>query len=85
MCHLHRPLPLTRLLTGQLAGPPTHPLTLPLTNALSDQCLLFKGYMLEVDPNRRPNIHQVAYVAFKITGKTCCVPNTQVPLFFFIY
>lgn len=34
--------------------------------------------MLEPDPDKRPDIYQVSYFAFKLAKKECPVPNTQV-------
>ena len=34
--------------------------------------------MLEVDPEKRPDIYQVSYVAFFIQGKDSPVPNMNV-------
>uniref|UniRef100_A0A3B4V4Y1 BMP2 inducible kinase n=1 Tax=Seriola dumerili TaxID=41447 RepID=A0A3B4V4Y1_SERDU len=36
-------------------------------------CLI--GYMLEPDQEKRPDIYQVSYFAFKLAGKDCPVPN----------
>ncbi|KAK1892525.1 BMP-2-inducible protein kinase [Dissostichus eleginoides] len=36
-------------------------------------CLI--RYMLETDPEKRPDIYQVSYFAFKLAGKECPVPN----------
>lgn len=33
------------------------------------------GYMLEPDQEKRPDIYQVSYFAFRLTGKECPVPN----------
>ncbi|KAM3830572.1 AP2-associated protein kinase 1 isoform 6-T7 [Vipera latastei] len=38
-------------------------------------CLI--RYMLEPDPDKRPDIYQVSYFAFKLAKKECPVPNTQ--------
>lgn len=40
--------------------------------------LSFKGYMLEPDPDKRPDIYQVSYFAFKLAKKECPVQNVQV-------
>lgn len=37
--------------------------------------------MLEVEPDKRPDIFQVSYVAFKIADKECPVPNLKVCIF----
>jgi len=34
--------------------------------------------MLEPDPDRRPDIFQVSFVAFSLTGKDCPVQNLHV-------
>jgi hypothetical protein len=34
--------------------------------------------MLEVDPDKRPDIFQVSYLAFKITGRENTLPNMNV-------
>lgn len=44
----------------------------------SDVSLSFKGYMLEPDPDKRPDIYQVSYFAFKLAKKECPVQNVQV-------
>ena len=36
------------------------------------------GYMLEVDPDLRPDIFQVSYVAFRISQHNTPVPNLNV-------
>lgn len=36
------------------------------------------GYMLEPDPDKRPDIYQVSYLAFKLTRRECPVPNVNV-------
>jgi hypothetical protein len=40
------------------------------------------GYMLEVNPDTRPDIYQVSYVAFQLAGRTCNVKNVNVRLLF---
>lgn len=37
--------------------------------------LSFPGYMLEPDQEKRPDIYQVSYFAFKLAGKDCPVQN----------
>lgn len=37
--------------------------------------LFLPGYMLEPDQEKRPDIYQVSYFAFKLAGKDCPVPN----------
>lgn len=39
-------------------------------------------YMLEPDPDLRPDIYQVSVIAFKISGKPCPVQNLHVSTFF---
>lgn len=34
--------------------------------------------MLELDPDLRPDIYQVSYIAFQIAGKDCPVQNLNV-------
>lgn len=36
------------------------------------------GYMLEPDPDKRPDIYQVSYFAFKLGQRTCPVQNVKV-------
>lgn len=36
------------------------------------------GYMLEVNPDTRPDIYQVSYAAFQLAGRTCNVKNANV-------
>lgn len=36
------------------------------------------AFMLEVDPEKRPDIYQVSYIAFLFRGKHCPVPNMNV-------
>lgn len=36
------------------------------------------GYMLEPDPDRRPDIYQVSYFAFRMARRECLVPNVHV-------
>lgn len=36
------------------------------------------GYILNPDPDTRPDIFQVSYVAFKLRGLDCPVANTMV-------
>lgn len=40
--------------------------------------LFFLGYMLEPDPDKRPDIYQVSYFAFKLAQRTCPVQNVKV-------
>lgn len=41
-------------------------------------CLDFSGYMLEPDPDKRPDIYQISYFAFKLARRECPVPNVHV-------
>ncbi|KAL7981270.1 hypothetical protein Chor_002166 [Crotalus horridus] len=43
-------------------------------------CLI--RYMLEPDPDKRPDIYQVSYFAFKLAKRECPVPNTQCCMLF---
>jgi len=36
------------------------------------------GYMLTVDPDNRPDIFQVSFIAFRIAGTNCPVENLNV-------
>ena len=36
------------------------------------------AYILEVNPDKRPDIFQVSYVAFRISGRDCPVQNLNV-------
>ena len=56
-----------------------------MMGTLDDNCMcsnrmffLLPGYMLEPDPDKRPDIFQVAYVAFSLQGKDCPVQNLNV-------
>lgn len=40
------------------------------------------GYMLEIDPDKRPDIYQVSCVAFKLARKDCPVANILVSTIF---
>lgn len=44
-------------------------------------CVGFSGYMLEPDPDKRPDIYQVSYFAFKLAQRTCPVQNLKVSVF----
>lgn len=50
--------------------------------AVTRMCLFLpqKGYMLEPDVEKRPDIYQVSYFAFKLAGKECPVPNLFVSI-----
>lgn len=46
---------------------------------LLNKLLMFiSGYMLEPDPDKRPDIYQVSYFSFKLLKKECPIPNVQV-------
>lgn len=56
-----------------------------LTNVITPWVLLntcspvfVLGYMLEPDPDKRPDIYQVSFFSFKLLKKECPVPNVQV-------
>ncbi|XP_064632119.1 AP2-associated protein kinase 1-like isoform X2 [Lineus longissimus] len=49
--------------------------TVPDYTKYSKELLALIRYMLEVDPDNRPDIYQVSYVAFKITRRENPVPN----------
>lgn len=40
--------------------------------------MLFLGYMLEPDPDQRPDIYQVSCIAFQLLGKENPVKNLMV-------
>lgn len=40
--------------------------------------VIFAAYMLEMDPDKRPDIYQVASVAFRLARRDCPVPNMNV-------
>ena len=48
-----------------------------MTSCIMDFSSL-SGYMLEVDPDKRPDIFQAAYLAFRLTGRECPIPNLTV-------
>lgn len=54
----------------------------PENHKYSKQLVALMRYMLEPDPDRRPDIYQVSYVAFKLAGKETPVVNLHhsVPL-----
>lgn len=49
--------------------------TVPDNSRYSRQLHSLIRYMLEVDPDKRPGIYQVSYVAFKLARKDCPVAN----------
>lgn len=51
------------------------------TNMIYNSNKLFtdvSGYILEPDPDKRPDIYQVSYFAFKLARRECPVPNVHV-------
>jgi len=40
--------------------------------------LIFSAYMLQEDPDKRPDIYQVSYIAFQMADRKCPVPNMNV-------
>ncbi|XP_066304657.1 AP2-associated protein kinase 1-like isoform X2 [Branchiostoma lanceolatum] len=51
--------------------------TIPDGSKYSKELHSLIRYMLEVDPEIRPNIWQVSYVAFKLAGKSCPIQNLR--------
>ncbi|XP_048460620.1 BMP-2-inducible protein kinase [Rhincodon typus] len=49
--------------------------TVPDNSKYSQKLHCLIRYMLEPDPNKRPDIYQVSTCAFKLTGKECPLPN----------
>ncbi|XP_069782848.1 BMP-2-inducible protein kinase isoform X2 [Narcine bancroftii] len=49
--------------------------TVPDTSKYSQKLHCLIRYMLEPCPDKRPDIYQVSYFAFKLTGKICPLPN----------
>ncbi len=47
---------------------------------ISKSDLFITEFLLEVDPDKRPDIFQASYVAFRITGRDCPVPNLHVSI-----
>lgn len=45
---------------------------------LTQNIFCVSGYMLEPDPEKRPDIYQVSYFAFKLARRECPVPNLHV-------
>lgn len=64
-----------------------HSLSLSLSSSHSPSPLplfvvvILSGYMLEPDPDKRPDIYQVSYFAFKLGRRDCPVHNVKVSLF----
>ncbi|XP_075766938.1 AP2-associated protein kinase 1 isoform X10 [Pelodiscus sinensis] len=51
--------------------------TIPDNSRYSQDMHCLIRYMLEPDPDKRPDIYQVSYFAFKLTKRECPVPNVQ--------
>ncbi|XP_015920665.1 BMP-2-inducible protein kinase isoform X3 [Parasteatoda tepidariorum] len=51
--------------------------SIPDNSRYSKQVHSLIRFMLEVEPDNRPDIYQVSYIAFKIAGKECPVPNLK--------
>nr|XP_014350903.1 PREDICTED: AP2-associated protein kinase 1 [Latimeria chalumnae] len=51
--------------------------TIPDNSRYSHDMHCLIRYMLEPDPDKRPDIYQVSYFAFKLARKECPVQNTQ--------
>ncbi|KAL5018506.1 hypothetical protein ScPMuIL_004228 [Solemya velum] len=49
--------------------------TVPDSSRYSKELHALIGYMLTVDPDRRPDIHQVTNLACKLASRECTVPN----------
>ncbi|XP_078284812.1 AP2-associated protein kinase 1-like isoform X3 [Rhinoraja longicauda] len=57
--------------------------TIPDNSRYSDEIHSLIRYMLEADPDKRPDIYQVSYFAFKLSKKVCPVKNinnVQIPV-----
>ncbi|XP_048418712.1 BMP-2-inducible protein kinase isoform X2 [Stegostoma tigrinum] len=55
--------------------------TVPDNSKYSQKLHCLIRYMLEPDPNKRPDIYQVSTCAFKLAGKECLLPNVfNVPI-----
>ncbi|XP_051897607.1 AP2-associated protein kinase 1-like [Pristis pectinata] len=57
--------------------------TIPDNSRYSDEIHSLIRYMLEADPDKRPNIYQVSFFAFKLSKKVCPVKNVnnvQIPV-----
>lgn len=54
----------------------------PVTEHYSGNSMFdcFLAYMLEVDPDKRPDIYQVSWLAFSMSHKDCPIPNMNVRL-----
>nr|XP_020446031.1 AP2-associated protein kinase 1-like isoform X3 [Monopterus albus] len=51
--------------------------TIPDNSRYSQDLHCFIRYMLEPDPDKRPDIYQVSYFAFKLARRECPVPNVH--------
>ncbi|XP_067462674.1 AP2-associated protein kinase 1-like isoform X4 [Thunnus thynnus] len=51
--------------------------TIPDNSRYSQDMHCLIRYMLEPDPDKRPDIYQVSYFAFKLTRRECPVPNVH--------
>ncbi|KAM4037146.1 AP2-associated protein kinase 1 isoform 6-T6 [Anomaloglossus baeobatrachus] len=51
--------------------------TIPDNSRYSQDMHCLIRYMLEPDPDKRPDIYQVSYFAFKLAKRECPVPNVQ--------
>ncbi|XP_030000368.1 AP2-associated protein kinase 1 isoform X7 [Sphaeramia orbicularis] len=51
--------------------------TIPDNSRYSQEMHCLIRYMLEPDPDRRPDIYQVSYFAFKLARRECPVPNVH--------
>ncbi|XP_053180728.1 AP2-associated protein kinase 1-like isoform X2 [Scomber japonicus] len=51
--------------------------TIPDNSRYSQDMHCLIRYMLEPDPDMRPDIYQVSYLAFKLTRRECPVPNVN--------
>ncbi|XP_047447223.1 AP2-associated protein kinase 1-like isoform X3 [Mugil cephalus] len=51
--------------------------TIPDNSRYSQEMHCLIRYMLEPDPDKRPDIYQVSYFAFKLARRECSVPNVH--------
>ncbi|KAM9212568.1 AP2-associated protein kinase 1 isoform 2-T2 [Dugong dugon] len=51
--------------------------TIPDNSRYSQDMHCLIRYMLEPDPDKRPDIYQVSYFSFKLVKKECPIPNVQ--------
>uniref|UniRef100_A0A4W3H1U9 AP2-associated protein kinase 1-like n=1 Tax=Callorhinchus milii TaxID=7868 RepID=A0A4W3H1U9_CALMI len=58
--------------------------TIPDHSRYSNEMHCLIRYMLEPDPDKRPDIYQVSFFAFKLSGKACPVKNINVSTFFML-